>query len=358
MAEGLRWMIIVLLAAALACACSACAGDDDDNGDDDDDQNPYVPPTQACSYYEEYRSEDWLSMEEHLPLFAERGLILVLAMPVSSIGDPDLRHLLLAAAELGVEVRCWVLLPVEDGYWAGESNAEVFARAARAFADWFLAERIPIHWICVDMEMNIHTHAALVQAIGEGRLLDAAFLLLENLDPERFEQAARVYQELVDELNALGFYVMVGTYPQILDDLADGDTFLQDLLDVPVSPVAWDEVSTMVYRSHYEDYTGLSFGPYLVYDYARSTALHFGSAASIGLGVVRNMNDPYRLAAEVGAARAAGVELIQVYSFIEVASRPDAELWHAAFDAPPAIPAPEPMVDLMRGALRLADALF
>ncbi|NLH49268.1 MAG: hypothetical protein GX444_11790 [Myxococcales bacterium] len=333
--------------------------DDNDNDDDNDDNDDtYVPPSPVYGYYQEGGPGSWDWLTAQLPVFAADGLTLFLGIMDTDLGTDGLRDFLLAAQTAGVEVRAWVLLPYEDGYWANEMNAEKFAAEALAYADWFAAEGLPVEWIVVDMEMDINRINQLNQYVQNGQYLEALTLLLANWNPERFAFAVDVYAQLVADLNERGFRTMVVTYPIVLDDLADGDASLQDLLDVPISGVPWHEVSTMVYSSTYEEYLPLDFTAYFAYDYARATVEYFGDRASIALGVSGQMTDPQVLADEIAASKAAGVERIQVYSYAGSAGHADPDLWHATFTAPAQTPPPDFPTWLVREGGRLVDELF
>ena len=380
MKKALLWS--VLLACLFVAGCgdddddNDAAGDDDDDNDDNDDNNDnddnddnndnndnddnddFVPPSPVFGYYDEYHDGAWDWVIAQLPVYAQYGLTLFLGMQDTSLGDPELLALLREAQTQGVEVRAWILLPTEIGYWPGETNAEAFAELALDFADWFLAENLPIEWIVVDMELDINTTYAIRQMVANGDYLNAVLTMITHYQPERYEKATQIYRQLVDDLAALGFRTMVVTYPQVLDDLEDDDTFIQDVLDTPVSGIPWDEVSTMVYTTTFEELTGMTFGPYVVYDYAASTVEHFGQAASIALGVSEFLDDPGVLSAQVAAAKAAGVERIQVYSYSGSAGHADPDLWHGGFAVAPVQPQPDAPTKILRGVLRLLDRLF
>jgi len=331
---------------------------DDDTIDDDTVDDDFTPPTPVYGYYQEGSPGNWTWLESQLAVFAEYGLTLFLGMDSVDLGQPVLLQLLRAAETQGVEVRAWLLLPYASGYWPGELNVDEYTATALAFAQWFVDENIAIEWIVVDMETDVNLIAQLNQLIEEGRYLEAGFLLLEQYSPDHFAYASELYQQMVDDLYALGFYSMVVTAPMLLDDLADGDTFLQDVMNIPVSTVKWHEVSTMVYTTTFEEYLGLNFGPYVVYDYALSTLEYFPQTASIALGVSSQMETPEELAVQIAAAKAAGIERIQVYSYSCTLTHPNPEEWHAAFQTPAQIPAWEPSTLLLRGLLNLADQLF
>ena len=179
-----------------------------------------------------------------------------------------------------------------------------------------------------------------------------------NLQPEKFTEASAIYQQMVDDLEAVGFYSMVVTYPQVLDDLPDGDTSLQDMFDIPVSTVSWHEVSPMVYTTTFEEMSGGTFGPYVVYDYALRTVDAFGDAASIALGVSGAMEDPGRLAAEIAAAKAGGIERIQVYSYRGSLDHTGPAAWHQAFQAPAEVPPEENTTSLMSQFFEVLDMTY
>ncbi len=322
----------------------------------------YAAPSPVYGYYEEGGLDalSWLTGD--LTVFTENGLTLFLGIGDADIGDPRLLAFLQEAQRQGVEVRAWMLLPFEEGYWPNEYNAELFAESVRRAVTWFRSEGLPIEWIVVDMELGYQKLMDLqaMALAGEYEAMVAA--LLGNLDRSHFVRASVIFQDLVDELHDRGFRVMVVTYPQVADDLADWDCSLQDLLDIPVSTVTWDEVSLMVYTSIYNDvgaYLGVTFGPGLVYSYARSTMDWVGpSYASIALGVAGDMAGADELAAEVAAAKAAGIDRIQVYSYHGVRLKEDPQAWIDAFLAPAEAPPPEPATEAMRSLLRFADRLL
>ncbi len=323
----------------------------------------YIAPSPVYGYYLEGGVEelDWL--EPQLPVFAEHGLTLFLGIGDDEIGDSRLLEFLRTAQREGVEVRAWLLLPFEYGYWPNEYNAEMFAGAALNAARWFTEEGLPIDWIVVDMELGYQKLMEVMALAESGDYGALAGALLGNLDPVHFVRASAVFQQLVDDLHGRGFHVMVVTYPQVLDDLSDWDCSLQDLLDIPVSTVAWDEVSTMVYTTMFsevgEALFGTPFGPDLVYSYARSTVQAFGMwQASIALGIAADMTGPEQLEEEVAAAKAAGIQRIQVYSYRGVHAASNEDAWHEAFLVPEAVPEPEPAVGAMRSLLQLADRIL
>jgi hypothetical protein len=367
MRDFLKILTLVFLMAMLPVSCGDddddndnndddAADDDDDNDDNNDDDT--APPA-TMGYYSESEGFDYARVKLQLPVFAENNLILFLAMEDGDQGDPELAGLLSEARALGVPVKAWIVLSTDDGYWPSEINVEPFTEAVLDFADWFEASDFGVEWFVVDMELDWHSTWQLFDWLENGDFLNALGLFVGNYDPDAFTAASIAYQELVDELSDRGFKTTVVTYPQVLDDMEDEDTVIQDVLNVPVSTVEWDEVSTMVYTTQFANLSGLEFGPWVVYDYALSTVEMFGKEkASIALGLNREMDDPAVLAAEVAAARAAGIENIQIFALEGAMEKADPLKWHAAFHAPAETPEPDGSTDTFRGIIRLLDRIF
>ncbi|MDP8257522.1 MAG: hypothetical protein P9M14_17385 [Candidatus Alcyoniella australis] len=379
MHRGLLISVLVLLCAAcvLLGACTAddddddsgpdddlddddAAGDDDSGDDDDtaDDDEAFIPPTPIYGYYEEAHRNNFDWLRAQLPTLAQYELTLLLGMTDEMLGDADLLAFLRDAETAGVAVRAWILLPYSEGYWPSEANAELFAEVALDYAQWFIDNQLAIEWIVVDMETSVNVIGDLTRMLQEGRYADALLVLIEHLDPQRFAQASEVYNQLNDELRAMGMRSMVVTAPMFLDDLFDQDCTIQDAMDIPVSTVEWDEVSTMVYTTTYNSTLGMDFGPDLVYSYARTTIEHYPHNASIALGISGEYEDYQTLADEVAASKAAGIERIQIYNFRGAQNRDDYEQWHQALYAEPEQPPEEGAVMVLRELLKLADLLF
>ena len=219
----------------------------------------------------------------------------------------------------------------------------MYAQTALAFADWFIAEELPIEWIVVDMEMDRRVMEQVVALLAEGRALDAVSLVLDGIDPDGFAAAATIYQQMVDDLADRGFYTMVVT-------LSANPRRSGRRRHKHPGRAGHGRIAGPVARGFYDglhhptfpDYTGgLPFGPYAVYEYGRETVRVFGDKASIALGVVRAQTDPANLAAEVAAAKAAGIERIQIYAYAETLEKDEPAVWQNALNALPHEPRPE-----------------
>lgn len=302
---------------------------------------------------------------EQIPALEAHSISLYQNIRSEHIGDPETGAFLDQAACQGIEVRAWLTLPEEEGYWPNEKNAGLFIEKALDLARWIRSSGWPIEWIVVDMEPDLQLMEALMEAAEEGRWLEAAMLILGNRDPESYAASVDAYTDMVKELHEMNFKVMVVTFPLVLDDLGDGDDNVQDLLNTPVDGIPWDEVSFMVYTTIFTKFLGIPMEPYLVYSYGLDAVRHFGERAAVDLGVVgaggmvegEGIEEIQELRAQVGAARAAGLERIHVYSLEGILLLEDEEAWYGAFQAPASPPEKQAAVDLLRGFIRLADGL-
>jgi len=303
--------------------------------------------------------DPYAEVQGYLPLLEENGVALALAIHRAKIGEADLADLMREANLREVELAAWLLLDMADGYWPNEENVEQVRELVDEFTLWVDEEGVDIEWIVIDMEMSVQETDLLKQLIAEMDIIGLAQLVLGNLDPCSFEQAAASYTEMVEELHDLGYRVSVVTYPFIMDDMADGDTGIQDAFDVPVSPVPWDDYAFMVYRTLYME-MGLQPGPYLVYDYAKDAARVFGENATIGIGCVGvpGYQDLQVMRDEGAASLAGGVDKVVGYSLDAIMDTSDPVSWLDVSDVMPLFPPLEPEVEITRAGFRFLDLIL
>jgi hypothetical protein len=201
------------------------------------------------------------------------------------------------------------------------------------------------------------------QYFAEGDYLAVLEILAANRDRERFAASCLRMRQIVDDLHARGYLVQATTYPFILDDQLDGDPDLQDIAEVPLDGADWDIRGFTPYTTAYADDLGVPIGPYFVFDYARTARELFGAAAAIAVGIVDvdalpGYTSPDQLAADVAAAKAAGVRRIDVYHLLGMVENGEFDAWADALLAEPAEPPIEAAVVLMRAAIGLADDLL
>jgi len=281
-------------------------------------------------------------VQDALPFLERHGLRLFQAIHHDQLGDPGLAALFRAAGRRGIESRAWLLLDYPQGYWPNEENVDAFAAQARAFMLWAERERLPVQWITVDMELDWdRTHELEDELTSVSGIVEFA---RQTLDREAHLAARARYQGLVEEAHQRGFLVHCVTYPMVLDDHGDSDPAIQDVLNVPVEGIGWDQVSFMVYRSRYRAMWDPAMTSYLVYDYARDALFHYGERAALDLGITAPHPDAeadyplgpgaptgyaeyHELAEDIAAAEAAGVPSIHLYGLDFVLQYPEPERW-------------------------------
>lgn len=304
-----------------------------------------------------------------LDAFAEKDARLYIAVDKVQImeRDPNIADLIRAAGDRGVEIRTWILVPRDEGYYPNEENFDSFFEAVREMIAWAEDENLPLQWITVDMESSIQILTQLSEYLSELRLLPALELLLAQIDRPAFEQSLANYASLVAYCHDHGFLAHVVTFPTVLDDLEDEDLTFQDALNIPVHPLPygeWDDVDFMVYRTEISGIPGLPFGPELIYSYASDAVAVFGDRASVSLGIVGpdggydNYNVPEEILPDLRAALTAGVGRVNVFSFTGALGMPGPEAWLDLEVQFTATPLPDPITRGMRLLFQLADALL
>lgn len=302
-----------------------------------------------------------------LPTLAERQLELLVAVPEQQLGSADLEDLVRQATRLGVEVRLWPLLPKHDGYWVNETNIDRFAGYVRRLLDWIDREDLTVSTVIYDVEPAISYSEELQQAYAEG-LGSVVSLLRRHVNPGTFAQARAALSDSVREVQARGLRAECVTFPQVLDDLDDDDTDLQDAFDIPVDGVPWDELSFMVYQSVYAETVGAWIGPSLIRTYSAAARQRYGDRATIALGVVGQAGvmtagtklypDPTALGADVAAALAEGIGRLELFSLDGMLETKKLESWLAVIDTEAKRPADTFNATLARQAMVALDVML
>ena len=281
-------------------------------------------------------------VREAVPLLSRFGLEVNLAWHADALDDPERLALARDAERAGVEVRPWLLLPVESGYWPGATNSGEFVESARELMDVWDREGLEPSVLIVDMEMN-RARADETRALLETDEPDLAALLAffrGGIDRERFERARGDYASLADEAHARGWKMLLTTLPQVLDDFDDGDDDLRQALEIPVEGIDWDVLSFQVYTTLAGDLLGgvsggATPGPYFVYDYLRTAQELFGERAAADIGMIgegvggTTFETGAQLHRDLEAAHAAGIprERITVFNLDGIVQRPPESQW-------------------------------
>ena len=315
--------------------------------------HPTIPSTARASLWSEFLTYD--AVRNVLPEIAERGVGLFLAVPPDRVAGVGV--LVKEAAQLGVETRLWVLLEKEDGYWPSKWNHVAFKEQLNRVRD---ALDGPPDWIIFDLEPAAHLLGRLSSALSCGRLRAAHSILKEAALSASLQHSEEAYGRQIADLLKEGTKAMAVTLPLILD----GGRKLENALGIPVSGVAWDEVSFMVYRPEFERLAG-RLGADIVFRYARAARARFGNRAALALGEVGTIGypgptpgytDPANLVADIAAARAGGVANLHIFSLDGILEQGGLARW---LHLPEALrPRSRVKAGLIRTAIRQASRLL
>ncbi len=311
--------------------------------------------------YAEFVDFDELELE--LPTLVDTQTALFVGIRPGDVGSGALESLLLGARRHGVPVRAWLLLDDADGYWPGEGNLEAYDRHVQDFWRWNRGGELGVQWLQVDMEPPLPVSNELARAIEDGNLAAALPVLLANRDAEAFAASQRAWADAVAGWQHQGMKVAVVALPYVLDDLADGDTELQDLFDSPVADIAWDEVGFMVYQTLFGT-PQARLGPALVASYGATAVEHFDDRAAVALGTIGSIgkntasvgyDDREALQADLDAAAGVGVERLQLFGIDGMRTRGGVSMWLDGLAADGRAVEPSAAVDDARALVGLLD---
>lgn len=360
--------ILLVVLPVYSCNQESTSPGDDPNGPDLVCQDVNVSP---YALWSEFLAPDLVL--DQVSTLKDHALSLYQMITSDTVDarDPQTANLLGQASCQGLEVRAWLTLPVEEGYWPNEKNVDLFAQKAYALANWIQSEGWPIEWIVVDMEPDFQMMEQLMSMLENGDILGAVGLLVESHDQATYVQSVQKFTQLVETLHAMGFKVMVVTFPLVLDDLGDGDSSIQDALNTPVDGIPWDQISFMAYTTVFERIIPNDITPFLVKSYSRDALAAYGDRAAIDLGVIggggmmegEGITNIQEFRAQVGAARGTGLTNIHAYSLdgilsLEEEQQQDPQVWYEAFQVEPRDVPDQFTVNLMRCILQLLDNLI
>lgn len=309
-------------------------------------------------------------IEAALPLLAGRSVGVALAWPSTEIDNPAYYEFVRRAPRAGVEVRPWLLLPVELGYWPNSTNARQYDGEARRLLTRWRDEGLAPTTFIVDMEMPIGRVQRYGELLASLDLNATIAFLRAGINREQYAEATRIYRALVDWAHLRGFRVEISTISQVLDDYVDFDDGLRQAFNIPVAGIDWDTYSIQAYRTLNQFVIGSVAGPttsYYVYDYAQRTRAIFGRKGAVVLGLIDAgevtpdapvYESGRQLEQDLEAARAAGIsrENIGVYNLRGITRRPPSDQWFPRIGLISLPPLPDLATSLTRSSSALVDA--
>jgi len=258
-------------------------------------------------------------VQKQLPDLKFHKANLYIQIKDGDIGNDYLSTVLKKAKALEIPTIIWPLLETDQGPWANEFNYEIFGELVNKITDYLKEEEINPKYIVINMENSSAQMDTITNYLKNKDYKAIMELLMTNLDRASFDRGVAGYKKIVDDLHAKGYQVMITTYPFMIDDFKDGDPDIQDLANVPISGIDWDALTFTPYRTAYSGDFGMTFTPYIVYDYGKAAKEIFKEKARIALGIVGEsghgpgFKSPEDLKKDIAAAKAAGIEQIDLF---------------------------------------------
>ncbi|MFX0098388.1 MAG: hypothetical protein ACFFCS_02330 [Candidatus Hodarchaeota archaeon] len=301
--------------------------------------------------------------ENAVELLANTGTMLSLRNLFADLEGNEYKLMLARFKDQGIEQNFipWPMLDVVDGYYANEMTVEKFSTLIKKTLDWYCDNNFEIPLgVLVDLEPSVDPRkASVAEKVRKGELkvedvkkkekkgfdmMSFAGQIIdgidENVNPERFETAARKFGEMQDMMHEYGTQAIAVALPLAYEDIYDGKLLIQDFMTCPVTNVDWDMINFMIFNVDYvhatrglitnEDYR------HILYSYGKEFVEKWGpEKASICLGVTTQgiqavrppQTDPELYRLECSALLAAGMENIGIYALDGVLKQPDPESW-------------------------------
>ncbi len=302
----------------------------------------------------------FVKVREQLPVLQKKHAGLYLQIKENDIGSDELKGLLIDAQQRGIKVLIWPLLRVEQGPWACENNYKIFGELIDTLIDWMGKVPVTPEYIVINMENSIAQMDTIKPHLTHKEYRAIIRILQNNRDRSKFNEAVEGYKKIVNGIHKKGFKVMITTYPFIIDDFHDDDPDIQDIANVPVSGIDWDAYTFTPYRTAYSGDLGVTFTPYMVYEYGKAAGKRFREKARLALGIIGpnehgpGYSSPEDLAKDIAAAKAAGIEEIDLFHLRGMISEGAIENWINA-DVKAAKPAYDIKVFAARTFLKTLD---
>ena len=272
----------------------------------------------------------YLELKRRLPEFKEERISLHVAVHEAEQTPVDFFVFYAAAQKLGVEVRPWLLLTKQHGYWINKWNLDLTEKFVRRFISEMRSHGLAVNWLTFDIEPPAELMHKLEKSGKDKDLFGLLHVLKHSSEGGAIIEAQHKLQNFVENLQKEGIRVHAVTTPLVLHDLENHEMRIQSALGVPFQFIPWDEVSFMVYREEYIRMLG-EIGGDVVYQYAKLARGYFGEKTALDLGEVGSAVFPYiftgytnsgQMQMDLEAGLAAGIFKFHIYSLEGFASLP------------------------------------
>ncbi|HMF31567.1 MAG TPA: hypothetical protein VKK79_09145 [Candidatus Lokiarchaeia archaeon] len=346
-------------------------------------------------------------LEKNVPqLMAERGFGVFLKVFDDGLDD-DYKALLQSLVDNSVYDHFfpWPLLKVEEGYYANVLSVDKFHAQMQRLLDWTASngfDQPPA--VLVDLEPPADPkEAQKAEAVRKVQLeqgIDAANALKaeqvaanpkksgfdimstvgklidmidEHMDEERFNEATRKFDVMVDIMHDYGPKAIAVSLPWTFHDLADKRNLIQDFMACPVLTPKWDMVNYMTFATdlvagtkgiiNHDDFNNL------VYLWAQEFQKYHsskGQQASMCFGITNLgitdvkavQTDPELYRQEFSAALSAGIRQFGIYALEGVLALDDpAHFFDVVESAQPDFTPDPDRLELARMVFRLIEGV-
>jgi len=290
-------------------------------------------PTALWSEFVPYQE-----VERDLADVRDKNAALYVAVRADAPDFDGFAHLYVTARSLGVEIRPWLLLRQDQGYWFNKWNVPDSVQFVSTFLSEMRTRGVTPQWLVFDIETPARLVDEMERDFSKGRLPALLALLSRDSRDGSIRAAISSYAELLADLHSKGIRVEAVTGNYVLND--DDRLRIQSALGLPISGLPWDAISFMVYRAEFQRAFG-AVSEALVHKYAKRARRRFGDKAGIDVGEAGSVaypqpftgyTDPADLQRDVTAAASAGVEEVHVYSLDGMREK-GLDFW---LDVPPA----------------------
>jgi hypothetical protein len=268
---------------------------------------------------------EWTSFKEipqRFEYLQKSGARLHLAIKKDELSEErfnELVILLKQAEENKITYWLWPLLSKSDGYWPNQWNMSIYTKHVMDLVARLQKHQLKPQGISIDLEPPPEKLETFLKLLQDFKLRELHEFANKGIDEKLFQQASGQLISLHHFLKTQHITTHVVTTPFILEQKYTQR--LQRVFGIPINQNSFDYISFMAYRSEFERIIG-EMNSRLVYEYGLKAKEIYGKKAGIDLGVVGNIEFPHKLTGyssptrlweDMAAAKAAGINDIQIY---------------------------------------------
>lgn len=225
-----------------------------------------------------------------------------------------------SAKELQIPIYPWILLSDEDGYWSNALNVDKVIEHIQSFVAWAEKEGLIFNWLIIDMEPPLKDSDFINQIFQKKQPWKLWKHFRSSRSTIQFSYAVEQYNSLINFLHKKNCQVMVVSFPMVLDDK---DLKLQQILHTPISPIHWDKISFLLYRTILSNLSRLPLTSGIISSYLHDAQRKFHCPIAADLGVIGNIEKIpsgqgyihiHPLSQDISATRASGTLDFHLFS--------------------------------------------